>query len=50
MTSVNVGNVEIVQFLDLSFAFPYNAAFPDIPEDQWAPYHELYPGSAKDGA
>ena len=49
MTSVNVGNVEIVQFLDLNFAFPYSAAFPDIPEDQWAPYHELYPGSTKDG-
>lgn len=48
MTSVNVGNVEIVQFLDLSFAFPYSAAFPDIAEEQWAPYRELYPRSTKD--
>lgn len=43
MTSVKIGNVEVVSFQDLSFAFPYTAAYPTISEEQWAPYKAIYP-------
>lgn len=43
MTSVKVGNVEIISLLDMAFAFPLAAAFPSIEADAWAPYKELYP-------
>lgn len=43
MTSVKIGNVELISFHDLSFSFPYSAAFPSVPADRWAPYKDLYP-------
>ena len=43
MTSVKVGNVEIISLLDMSFAFPLAGAFPSIEADAWAPYRNLYP-------
>jgi glyoxylase-like metal-dependent hydrolase (beta-lactamase superfamily II) len=44
MARVKVGNAEIVQFLDLSFAFPYDAAFPSVQRQLWEPYTQIYPG------
>jgi glyoxylase-like metal-dependent hydrolase (beta-lactamase superfamily II) len=49
VTSVKVGNVEIVQLLDVSFAFPYSAFFPAVPAEKWPPYQQLYPRSSRDG-
>jgi glyoxylase-like metal-dependent hydrolase (beta-lactamase superfamily II) len=43
MTSVTVGNVEVVSLLDMAFAFPLAGAFPSIEAEAWAPYRELYP-------
>jgi glyoxylase-like metal-dependent hydrolase (beta-lactamase superfamily II) len=43
VTSVKIGNVEVVSFLDLSFAFPYNAAFAPVPADAWEAYKSVYP-------
>jgi len=45
MSSVRVGNVEIIVLLDLSFAFPYSAFFPAVPADKWPPYRAMYPRS-----
>lgn len=45
MSSIKVGNVEILSLLDLVFAFPYSAAFPSVPPDKWEPYKQLYPRS-----
>ena len=40
MASITVGNVEIVQLLDLSLGFPFANVFPDVSAEQWAPYFE----------
>lgn len=45
MSSIKVGNAEIISLLDLSFAFPYEAAFPLISAEQWEPYKAIYPRS-----
>jgi glyoxylase-like metal-dependent hydrolase (beta-lactamase superfamily II) len=45
MSSVKVGNVEILSILDLSFAFPYSAAYPGVPAEAWEPYKRIYPRS-----
>ena len=44
VSSVKVGNAEIVSFLDVGFAFPYGGAFPSIAAEQWEPYKSIYPG------
>ncbi|HXH22494.1 MAG TPA: MBL fold metallo-hydrolase [Dehalococcoidia bacterium] len=45
MSSVKVGNAEIVSLLDAPFAFPYSAAYPGVPADKWEPYKAIYPKS-----
>ena len=47
MASITVGNVEIVQLLDLSLGFPFANVFPDVSAEQWAPYFEQYPDSGE---
>lgn len=48
MTAVRVGNVEIVQLLDAEMGFPFAAVFPDVDEERWGPYRELYPEAGTD--
>jgi glyoxylase-like metal-dependent hydrolase (beta-lactamase superfamily II) len=43
VSSVKVGNAEIVSVLDAEFSFPYGGAYPSIPPEQWAPYRQVYP-------
>lgn len=43
MSSVKVGNAEIISFLDVGFAFPYSGAFPAVPAEKWEPYKSIYP-------
>lgn len=47
MASITVGNVEIVQLLDLNLAFPFANVFPGVNDEQWAPYLAQYPGSGE---
>ena len=47
MASITVGNVEIVQLLDLSLGFPFANVFPDVSAEQWAPYFDQYPDSGE---
>ena len=48
MTSVTVGDVEIVALFDLEFGLPYASFFPGVSEEQWAPYREQYPRTTRD--
>ncbi len=48
MTTIKIGNVEVVQLLDLEFAFPYNVFFPNVPAESWSPYKGIYPDSSRD--
>jgi glyoxylase-like metal-dependent hydrolase (beta-lactamase superfamily II) len=43
VSSVKIGNVEVVSILDQAFAFPYGAAYPGVPEAAWQPYKSIYP-------
>lgn len=51
MTSINIGNVEIVQLLDADLGFPFSNVYPEVSAEQWEPYWELYPrsGNGTDG-
>ena len=45
MTSVKVGNVEIVQLLDIEMGFPFSNVFPNLSEEQLQPWLDQYPRS-----
>ena len=51
MTSIKVGNAEIVSLLDVEFAFPYDAAYPAVPAEQlqidWGSFGTLRVGRAE---
>lgn len=49
MSSIKVGNAEIIALLDMNVGLPLQVVFPNVPEASWAPYAEMYPGTVKDG-
>jgi len=46
---ITVGNVEIISVVDTPMQFPWNLPFPNLTEDDFAPYRELYPSSYGEG-
>jgi len=49
MSSVKVGNVEIVALLDMPVQFPLSMVFAAGPAESWKPYEQLYPKSIAGG-
>ncbi len=49
MSSVKVGNAEIIALLDLPVDFPLSVVFAAVPAESWAPYEALYPSSISNG-
>lgn len=49
MSSVKVGNAEIVALLDIPVDFPLSVVFGGVPAASWAPYELLYPRSISNG-
>lgn len=49
MSSVKVGNAEIVALLDIPVSFPQSVVFAAVPPESWKPYETLYPRSVANG-
>jgi glyoxylase-like metal-dependent hydrolase (beta-lactamase superfamily II) len=44
-SSVQVGRVQIVALVDVPIGAPIERIFPDVAEERWQPYREIYPRS-----
>jgi glyoxylase-like metal-dependent hydrolase (beta-lactamase superfamily II) len=46
---ITVGNVEIISVVDTPMQFPWNIFFPNLTDDDFAQYREMYPSSFGEG-